>query len=70
MLNMNLKKIGQNIKSLRKKFGYTQEKLSEVAECSWRYVQMIEQGRNIPSIHWLNNLAEKTNTPLKYFFEE
>jgi transcriptional regulator with XRE-family HTH domain len=67
---MDLTKIGKNIRALRKSKGYTQEKLAAVAECSWRYVQMVEQGRNIPSVRWLNNLAEKTNTPLKYFFGE
>ena len=67
---MDLKKIGKNIRSLRVKLGYTQEKLSEIGECSWRYIQMIEQGRNIPSVRWLNNLAEKTGTPLKFFFED
>ena len=67
---MDLKKIGQNIRKARLEKGWTQEKLAEVAQCSWRYVQMVEQGRNIPSIKWLNNLSEKTKIPLGKFFDE
>ena len=67
---MDLKLIGQNIRTERLKKGWTQEKMAEVANCSWRYVQMVEQGRNIPSIRWLNNLAEKTKVPLARFFGE
>jgi transcriptional regulator with XRE-family HTH domain len=66
---MNLKDIGRNIREERAKKKWTQEKMAEVAECSWRYVQMVEQGRNIPSIRWLNKLAEKTRIPLKRFFD-
>lgn len=67
---MDLKKIGKNIRELRLERGFTQEKLAAVAECSWRYVQMVEQGRNIPSVKWLNNLAEKIEVPLARFFLE
>ncbi len=67
---MELKKIGKNIRKARLERKWTQEQMAEIAECSWRYVQMVEQGRNVPSVKWLNNLAEKTRIPLKIFFEE
>ena len=67
---MDLKQIGKNIRKARLAKNWTQERLAEIAECSWRYVQMVEQGRNVPSIRWLNNLAEKTKIPLHTFFRE
>ena len=42
-------KIGKKIKELRKKCGYTQDKLSEVAEIDYKYIQRIE-GKNPPAL--------------------
>ena len=42
-------KIGKRIKELRKKCGYTQDKLSEVAEIDYKYIQRIE-GKNPPAL--------------------
>ena len=38
-----------NIKRLRKKYGYTQEKLSELTNIDYKYIQRIE-GKNPPAI--------------------
>ena len=47
-LNIRLK-LGMNIKRLREKYGYTQEKLSELTNIDYKYIQRIE-GKNPPAI--------------------
>jgi len=42
-------KLGKQIKELRKKCGYTQEKLAEVAGIDYKYLQRIE-GKNPPAL--------------------
>jgi len=39
-------------------------------DCSWRYIQAIEQGNRIPSLKWLNKLSEKLNVPLATLVKE
>lgn len=48
MENIRLR-MGKRIKELRKKCGYTQDKLSEVAEIDYKYIQRIE-GKNPPAL--------------------
>ena len=52
-------KIGKNIQSIRKSYGYTQERLAEEIECSARYISDIEQDRAKPSYE---NLVKICNT--------
>ena len=47
-LNIRLK-LGIRIKKLRKKYGYTQEKLSELTNIDYKYIQRIE-GKNPPAL--------------------
>jgi len=42
-------RLGKRIKELRTKCGYTQEKLSEVANIDYKYIQKIE-GKNPPAL--------------------
>lgn len=42
-------KLGKRIKELRKKRGYTQDKLSEIARIDYKYIQKIE-GKNPPAL--------------------
>ena len=42
-------KIGKNIKRLRNKLGYTQEKFSEISQIDYKYIQKIE-GKNPPAL--------------------
>lgn len=42
-------KLGKKIRGLRQKRGYTQEKLSELANIDYKYVQRIE-GKNPPAL--------------------
>lgn len=49
-MEMNIRlKLAKRIKELRKKFGFTQERLSEVADIDYKYVQRIE-GKNPPNL--------------------
>ena len=48
MPNLRLK-LGAKIKELRKKRGYTQEKLAELAGIDYKYLQRIE-GKNPPAL--------------------
>ncbi|MFA5075546.1 MAG: helix-turn-helix transcriptional regulator [Candidatus Babeliales bacterium] len=41
--------IGQKIRELRTKCGYTQERLAELAEIDYKYLQRIE-GKNPPAL--------------------
>jgi predicted transcriptional regulator len=66
---MDLGVIGKNIRRHRVRLNLTQEKLAEVADCSWRYIQAIEQGTRVPSVQWLNRLSEKIRVSMKDFFE-
>jgi len=52
------------IKELRKKRGYTQERLSEVANIDYKYIQRIE-GKNPPAlkIDTIAKLAKALNVP-------
>lgn len=42
-------KLGMRIKQLRKECGYTQQKLSELANMDYKYIQRIE-GKNPPAV--------------------
>jgi len=42
-------KLGKKIRKLRIKCGYTQDKLSEITEIDYKYIQKIE-GKNPPNI--------------------
>ena len=51
---------GKKIRELRKKRGLTQEKLAELAEIDYKYVQRIE-GKNPPNIK-LETIAKLAKT--------
>ena len=48
MENIRLR-IGKRIRELRKKCAYTQDKLSEITEIDYKYIQRIE-GKNPPAL--------------------
>jgi transcriptional regulator with XRE-family HTH domain len=58
-------KLGKRIRALRAKCGYTQERLSELADLDYKYIQRIE-GKNPPSvkIDTLEKLAKALKTSL------
>ncbi|RKY33327.1 MAG: transcriptional regulator [Candidatus Omnitrophota bacterium] len=58
-------KLAKRIKKLRKKYGYTQERLSQLADIDYKYLQRIE-GKNPPNIKidTLEKLAKAFNISL------
>lgn len=47
---MNIRlELGKRIKELRSRCGYTQERLSEIADIDYKYIQKIE-GKNPPAL--------------------
>ncbi|WKZ32048.1 MAG: helix-turn-helix transcriptional regulator [Thermodesulfobacteriota bacterium] len=63
------KLFGNRIKSLRKRLGYSQEKLAEMTEISSKYLSRLETGDQFPSLEVLERLAENLNVEPKDLFE-
>ncbi len=59
-------KFGKNVNRLRNLANLTQEQLSERADISRRYLQMIEAGRYVPTI----TVAAKLRKALKLSWDE
>lgn len=53
---------GVRLRSLRRKLQLTQAKLAESADISCVYVNKLERGLAVPSLHVLNRLARSLNT--------
>ena len=62
--------IGKNIQSIRKSYGYTQEKLAEAIEVSTRYISDIEQDNSKPSYEVLIRICNLFNISLNQVFSE
>ncbi len=62
--------LGKRIKKLRKKYGYTQEKLSELTNIDYKYIQRIE-GKNPPAIKidTIERLANALKIKLSELFD-
>ena len=63
-------KIGENIKKIRKSYGYTQEKLEEAVEVSSRYISDVEQDRAKPSYEVLVKICNLFNIGLDEIFSD
>ncbi len=58
-------KLGLRIRKLRKKYRYTQEKLSELAEIDYKHIQLLESKRPPGvKIDTLEKLAKAFNTSI------
>ena len=68
MKKKNTIKIGKNIQKIRKSFGYTQEKLAEIADVSTRYISDVEQDRANPSYEVLIKICNHFNIGLDEVF--
>lgn len=64
----DLESIGIKIKELRKKRGYSQEKLAEIVDVNFRTIQRIETGKNIPTLETLVKLAQALEVTMKDLF--
>ena len=63
-------KIGKNIQTIRKSYGYTQEKLAEEIEVSVRYISDIEQDKSKPSYEVLIKICNVLKISLDQIFSE
>ena len=63
-------KIGNKIKEARKRTKMTQEELAGAVGVSDKSISAYESERISPPIKILEKIAEKTGSPLTYFFEE
>lgn len=63
------KKLGQRIKFLREKAGYTQEMLAEKASLSLDYIGKIEVNINKPGLKSLLKISGALNIPVKDLFD-
>ncbi|MCQ2753550.1 MAG: helix-turn-helix domain-containing protein [bacterium] len=66
---MNIKKeLGEKIKRLRKRSGYTQEKLAELIDISPRNLSNIEQGITFVKSETLENIIKALNVTTEELF--
>ena len=70
MRKINTIKIGKNIQAIRKSNGYTQERLAEKIEVSFRYVSDIEQDRANPSYEVLIRICNLFKVSMDQIFSE
>lgn len=65
----NKKLLGKRIKEIRKNFGLTQEKFSELISIETSSLSGIESGRFFPSLHVLEKMSNALDIPLVEFFK-
>ena len=65
MDNKNIE-VGQRITELRKKRGYTREKLAEFADISVQFLADIEKGRKGMTVNTLRKIAATLNVSTDY----
>lgn len=65
----NKKLLGKRIKELRKKAGYTQEKLAELINIETTSLSGIESGRHFPSLPTIEKIADNLNVEMKSLFD-
>lgn len=58
--------VGQRISSLRKSYGYTQERLAEMADISVQFLIQIEHGRKTMKIGTLRKLSAALSVSADY----
>lgn len=62
--------LSENIKSLRKKLGWSQEQLAEKTGVSAPYITQIEVGKRTPSLDIVEKLAIALGVEYKILFEK
>ena len=68
MKKVSVIKIGKKLQSIRRTYGYTQEKMAEKIECSTRYIGDIEQDRSKPSYEVLVKICNTFNISMDEIF--
>jgi transcriptional regulator with XRE-family HTH domain len=64
------KKIGIQLKELRRDIGLTLEKLAAATDLSPAFLSRIENGRSIPSIPTLQSIADALSVNIGFFFKD
>ncbi len=59
---------GRRFKEIRKKFGYTQDKMAEIAGIEPQSISKIESGKNFPLLSNLEKIANNLEINLEDFF--
>lgn len=59
---------GRRFKEIRKKFGYTQDKMAEIAGIEPQSISKIESGKNFPLLSNLDKIANNLGIELEDFF--
>ncbi len=67
---MDLEKIGEKLKNLRKQKGLTLEELSSISELSKGFLSQLERGQMSPSLDNFHYLLEALGTDLGEFFNQ
>ena len=60
---------GKRFKDIRKKFGYTQDKIAEIAGIEPQSISKIESGKNFPLLSNLEKIADRLNILPEEFFK-
>ena len=58
-------KFGKRVKDLRKKKGFTQEKLAELTKIDYSYLNAIESGKKNPSLKRIAKIARVLGVSLR-----
>lgn len=58
------KELGQRIRALRKKHGYTQEDMADRCDLHWTYIGGLERGERNPTLTTLKRIADGLKTDL------
>lgn len=67
---MNKKQIfGKRFKEIRRNFGYTQDKMAEIAGIEPQSISKIESGKNFPLLSNLEKIADNLGIELEDFFD-
>lgn len=61
-----IEKVGQRIADLRKSYGYTQEKLAEMADISIQFLVQIEHGKKTMKVGTLRKLSAALSVSSDY----
>ena len=67
--NVIYKKIGNNVRQIRREKEMSQEKLALEASLNRAYIGYIERGERHPSVETIYKISQALNTPLYYFFK-
>ena len=65
----NKKLLGKRIKEIRKRAGFTQEKLAEIVSIDITTLSGIESGRNFPSLVTLEKIAKNLDVSFVTLFD-